>query len=584
MKLSLILKKYLMLLIKLVVGLFPKKFRSWFKKFPVLTSLYSRSLQKSGLFYGFPSRKKLDALYAKNRLQQNKLIAGYKSIQRCKLNLVVVVPKNRQNQLIVTIKSLVNIVDTDLSVFILCDERNFTECQSIVSKYASSFSEVKFQSTLSSFSIDSAFFIYSGDALHPLISFVIFNYFELRDAILYVDTDFFEKQKHTQPRLLPDWNPALQLSTAYVNTGVWIPEVSLFVDAGFSLDAESIAIQFAKFAIMNKKDILHIPLVLVHRIQTESINLNKYSAILANLLDGDANVKFDKSNDVISIQWPTISEPLVSLIIPTKNGKELVKACIESILNKTTYPNYEILLIDNNSDEPESLSYFAEINQHPKIRLLEYPHPFNYSSINNFAVSHAKGSIIGLVNNDIEVISENWLSSMVGWVLKDDVGCVGAKLLYADGRVQHAGVVLGYGGGAGHAHKYFPRYHPGYLNRLAATGNFSAVTAACLLVKKDDFDTVGGLDEILQVAFNDVDFCLKVLSLGKRNIYCAEAELFHHESISRGFDDTPEKQARFSRELTYLQTTWANYIQHDPCYNPNLTLSRENFAIREYKV
>ena len=170
---------------------------------------------------------------------------------------------------------------------------------------------------------------------------------------------------------------------------------------------------------------------------------------------------------------------------------------------------------------------------------------------------------------------------MVGHALRDDVGCVGAKLLYSDGRIQHAGVVLGYGGGAGHAHKYFPRYHPGYMKRLIATQNYSAVTAACLLVKKSLFLDVGGLnDKDLTVAFNDVDFCLRIKETGVRNVYCAEAELYHHESVSRGLDHAPEKAARFNRELEYLKKQWGKYIEHDPAYSPNLTLTRENFSIK----
>ncbi len=192
-----------------------------------------------------------------------------------------------------------------------------------------------------------------------------------------------------------------------------------------------------------------------------------------------------------------------------------------------------------------------------------------------------KSTIIGLINNDIEVIDPNWLSAMVGYASREDVGCVGAKLLYSDGRIQHAGVVMGYGGGAGHAHKYFPRYHPGYIKRLIATQNYSAVTAACLLVKKSLFTKVGGLNEKdLTVAFNDVDFCLKVQETGVRNVYCAEAELYHHESVSRGTDHAPEKAARFNRELQYLKAKWGKYIEHDPAYSPNLTLMRENFSVK----
>lgn len=203
-------------------------------------------------------------------------------------------------------------------------------------------------------------------------------------------------------------------------------------------------------------------------------------------------------------------------------------------------------MIDNGSTEQESLAYFEQVSQHPKVRLLKYDHPFNYSAINNFGVKQAKGEVIGLINNDIEVISGDWLTYMVGHAQRKDIGCVGAKLYYSDDRVQHAGVVMGYGGGAGHAHKYFPRFHTGYLNRLVATHRFSAVTAACLIVEREIFEKVGGLNETLAVAFNDVDFCLRVRELGYSNLYCAEAELYHHESVSRGLDVTPEKAARFN--------------------------------------
>ena len=205
-------------------------------------------------------------------------------------------------------------------------------------------------------------------------------------------------------------------------------------------------------------------------------------------------MEFDENFNVNRLLWPN-SNPLVSLIIPTKNGKALVKACIESILDKTTYHNFEILLIDNGSDEQESIEYFAYLNTLDRVTVLEYPAPFNYSAINNFGVKHARGSIIGFINNDIEVITPQWLTYMVGHAQRESVGCVGAKLLYSDTRIQHAGVVLGYGGGAGHAHKNFPRSHAGYLDRITATNNFSAVTAACLLVKRSHFDAVNGLNE-----------------------------------------------------------------------------------------
>jgi GT2 family glycosyltransferase len=327
-------------------------------------------------------------------------------------------------------------------------------------------------------------------------------------------------------------------------------------------------------------EINHIEYCLVHQAITNDFQWNRE---LMKLSHHPISISRGGSKESAKIIWKHTSTPLVSLIIPTKNAKLLVQTCIDSILSKTTYAHYEILVIDNNSDDPEALEYFESLQKsQSNIRVLRYPYLFNYSAINNFAVKHAKGEIIGLINNDVEVISQNWLGDMVGHAQREDIGCVGAKLLYPDNRVQHAGVVMGYGGGAGHAHKYFPRYHSGYLHRLVATNNFSAVTAACLLVKKSDYEAVNGLNEKdLTVAFNDVDFCLNILKLGRRNIYCAEAELYHHESVTRGYEDTKEKQQRFQSELHYLTTQWASYIDHDPAYNPNLTLQRENFSIKE---
>ena len=384
-----------------------------------------------------------------------------------------------------------------------------------------------------------------------------------------------EKNKLQTYEFLPDWNPDLLLSTGYIKSAVMLKPDSRLNP--FFADSNNIESALADAYLAGVDfSIDHLPLSFTQsraiRPDLDSLKkiINKYHLQTENL-----------TGKVLSVQWPLLSKPLVSLVIPTYNGKELVKACIDSILEKTTYQNYEILLVDNNSDETASLEFFEQLNQHPRIRVLKYPYPFNYSAINNFAVKQAKGEVVGLVNNDIEVISDHWLEYMAAHAMRDDIGCVGAKLLYSDGRIQHAGVVLGYGGGAGHAHKYFPRYHPGYMNRLLATQNYSAVTAACLFVKKSKYEEVDGLNEKdLHVAFNDVDFCLRVAQSGVRNLYCAEAELFHHESVSRGLDITPEKAARFNKELNYLKTTWGQYIDHDPAYNPNLTLKRENFAIK----
>lgn len=273
--------------------------------------------------------------------------------------------------------------------------------------------------------------------------------------------------------------------------------------------------------------------------------------------------------------------PLVSLIIPTRNGLELVRTCIESIVHKTTYPNYEIILVDNGSDDPECLEYFGNIeSRYSFVRVKRDDRPFNYSALNNAAVSEANGQIIGLINNDIEVIEPDWLSEMVSIVVQPNVGAVGAKLLYPDNTVQHAGVVIGMGGVAGHVHLNYPCDDVGYFCRLNVTSEYSAVTAACLVVKKSDFDQVGGLNENdLTVAFNDVDFCLKLKDIGLRNVWSPHALLYHHESATRGYEDSPEKVARFNREASYMASVWGKYIAHDPCYSPNLSLNSSDFSL-----
>lgn len=273
-------------------------------------------------------------------------------------------------------------------------------------------------------------------------------------------------------------------------------------------------------------------------------------------------------------------EPLVSLVIPTRDRVGLIKACVDSIFSKTDYRNFEILIVDNGSVEPETIAWFDSLRDNPQVRIIRYNKPFNYSAINNFAVSQARGSIVGLINNDIEVISAEWLREMVSLSIQDGIGCVGGKLYYADGTIQHAGVITGIGGVAGHDHKHARGDSHGNFDRLKIVHGVSAVTAACLLVRKSIFDAVGGLDETeLTVAFNDVDFCLKVSDLGYRNVWTPYAELYHLESISRGAEDNPEKVARFNRETHFMKTKWGRKLEADPYYSPNLSLTHEDFGL-----
>ena len=278
--------------------------------------------------------------------------------------------------------------------------------------------------------------------------------------------------------------------------------------------------------------------------------------------------------------------PLVSIIIPTRNAKELVEQCVTSILGKTNYRNYEVVLVDNGSDDPDALAYFAKLSSFHRFRVIRDDRPFNYSALNNNAVQHCAGEYIILLNNDTEVISHDWLATMIGHAMQPGVGAVGAKLLYPDESIQHAGVVIGIGGVAGHVHHKFGRNDAGFKGRLALANEYSAVTAACLAVKKEHFLTVGGLNETdLTVAFNDVDLCLKLASKGLRNIYTPFAELFHHESATRGYEhESPEKTARFEKEQAFMKQAWPDFIAHDHAYNPNLTLNGADFAFAPPRV
>jgi len=273
------------------------------------------------------------------------------------------------------------------------------------------------------------------------------------------------------------------------------------------------------------------------------------------------------------------SPPLVSLIIPTRNALPLVRQCIESIVLETDYPNYEILLVDNGSDDPEALAYFAALNAQQGITVIRDERAFNYSALNNAAVGMAQGELVALLNNDIEVISPGWLAEMVSIALQPGVGAVGAKLLYPDTTVQHGGVILGVGGIAGHAHKHLARSDPGHGGRAQLAQSFSAVTAACLVVRKALYEQVGGLDEEhLTVAFNDIDFCLRLREAGYRNVWTPEAELFHHESATRGSDFSGPALQRFLGEEQFMRRRWGALLAADPAYNPNLTLAAEDFS------
>ena len=283
----------------------------------------------------------------------------------------------------------------------------------------------------------------------------------------------------------------------------------------------------------------------------------------------------------------------LSIVVPAYNEVNLLDKSIKTLiksLNNVNVNNYEIIIVDNNSKEDKTYDYFRNIETIQNVKILKFEKKFNFSEINNFAVKNASGEILLFLNNDTEVITKDWMTAMLEHALQNEVGAVGCKLLYPDNTIQHAGVILGINsisipfenGVAEHAHKHFPKSDNGYFGRINVVQNFSAVTAACMMVRKEVFEAAGGFDEQnLKVSFNDIDLCLKIRELGYRIVYTPYAELYHYESLSRGYEDTQEKCEQSVREFRYMREKWGKIIDNgDPYYNPNLSLRYDDFRIK----
>ncbi len=287
---------------------------------------------------------------------------------------------------------------------------------------------------------------------------------------------------------------------------------------------------------------------------------------------------------IFKIRYKLNGSPLITIVIPNKDHASDLKRCVYSILEKSTYTNYEIIIVENNSTEKATFDLYEELKEaSDKISVVTFEGEFNYSAVNNFGVSFAKGEYILLLNNDTEVITLNWLEEMLMYAQREDVGAVGAKLYYADHTIQHAGVVIGLGAHrtAGHTHYKMPKENLGYMGRLCYTQDVSAVTGACLLVKKSLWDEVGGLDTDFKISLNDVDFCLKLREKGYLNVFTPFAELYHYESVSRGLDDSGEKAERYNKESEHFRTKWKEVLEKgDPYYNANFSLDRSDFSVK----
>ena len=417
--------------------------------------------------------------------------------------------------------------------------------------------------------------------------------------LLYSDEDkTTEDGVRHYPHFKSDWNPELLLCQNYVCHFTMVRR-SLFeklggIRKGFD-GAQDWDFVLRVSEVTSPQKIRHVPFVLYHwRVidgstakATESkpyVTAAQIKAVTEHLRrigDTRATVASLPATSMLRVSYPVPApSPLVSLIVPTRNQVRLLSTCIDGLLEKTSYNNIEVIIVDNGSDEAETLTYLEQIQKDPRVSVLRDDEGFNFSRLNNRAVELAKGSILGFVNNDIQVIHAEWLHEMVSNLVRKGVGAVGARLLYPNGTVQHAGVTVGIGGVADHMMRGISGQSIGYFCRAVLPQNVTAVTAACMLVDREAFTVVGGFDEKeFSVAYNDVDLCLKLRKAGHLIVYTPYAELIHHESISRGYEDTPEKKTRFDREFAAMRLKWGESLTRDPYHNPNFTRERPQYEL-----
>ena len=423
---------------------------------------------------------------------------------------------------------------------------------------------------------------------------------EQKAELIYTDEDKVraDLSEYFQPHFKPDYNPDLLCANNYICHLVVVKKELADRVGGLRKEFDGAQDHDFLLRITERTDrIVHIPKVLYHwRIHKASTADNPASKLYAyqagqkaisehlKRLGLEAEVSQTKDFGFYRVSYPVQGTPLVSIVIPNKDEKDTLKACLESIKEKTTYPSYEIVIVENNSQTSEIFEYYKEIDGKDGIRVVTWKEPFNYSKINNFGFQYAKGDYVICLNNDITVITPSWIEEMLGYCQRPGTGIVGVRLYFPDDTIQHAGIIVGMGGCAGSLFVGMNRKRTGYMHKAALVQDLSAVTAACMMVKREAFEAAGGFEESLAVAFNDVDFCLKVRRAGYLVVYNPYAELYHYESKTRGLEDSPEKQRRFQSEIEYMRCHWLDILKRgDPYYNRNFSLKDCNYSIRPRK-
>lgn len=438
------------------------------------------------------------------------------------------------------------------------------------------------------------------DTLEPDALYEIVKAINDTDAdVVYTDEDkvSMDGQHYFDPNFKPDFNLFRLRENNYI-CHIFVVRKSLTDETGM-LRSEFDGAQDFDFILRcceKAKKITHIPKVLYHwRCHMDSTAADPSSKAYAyeagrkairehyQRMGIDAKVDMTERPGWYRSHIKVQGNPMVSIIIPNKDHTDDLELCLFSMSRKSTYRNYEVLIVENNSEKEETFEYYKKLpERYPKVRVLTWEKEFNYSAINNFAAEEAQGEYLLFLNNDVEILTPDWIEEMLQNCQQENVAAVGAKLYYPDDTIQHAGVVLGLGGIAGHIMCRASREDPGYFGRMISVQEISAVTAACMMVKKSEFDSVKGFDETFQVAFNDIDLCMKFRAAGKKIIFTPYAELYHYESKSRGLEDTPEKQFRFDKEVKRFQEKWAQQLEMgDPYYSPNLSVTEGDCSLRE---
>ncbi len=419
------------------------------------------------------------------------------------------------------------------------------------------------------------------------------------DAVLiYSDEDKIDTNgKRSEPYFKSDWNPDLLYSHNFVNHLAVYRRTVVNEIGGFRTGYEGsqdydLVLRVIEVATPNQ--IRHIPHILYHwRFVPESVSNSKgYTCEDAARKAIQAHLERQKVVDVQVVANPFLPNyhrviyslpktlPFVSIIVPTKDKMDVLRCCVDSILQKTEYPNFELIIIDNQSNQQETHDYLEEIKRHQKIKVISYDNPFNYSKINNFAVQHSQGEVLLFLNNDTEVITSSWLTEIVSQVTRAEIGVVGVKLYYPDDTIQHAGVVCGFGAVAGHLFWRLPRNSLGYMGKHALSQNLLAVTGACMAMRRSVFEELSEFEEnTLAVAFNDVDLCLRAYKKGYRILWTPHVELYHYESLTRGRPQTEAEKAQEEREINYMIEHWSPLLQKDPFFNPNFSLTCTHYSL-----